>query len=192
MKDAIFMGINFQQFADLNSIGIFLLFLFTIKIIVLFNLKKYKHYFKQISYDDYMWGIILILIISIVGANMYAYIWGDYPCELCWYQRVLIYPMLILAASELYFKTRVAHKFIAVLSVMTFLLASYHYYNHFMKYVLGKAVIMPCSQASGLPNCADAIVSYGFVTMPLMSAVVAFFLITVMVIINKVYGKRID
>lgn len=186
MKDTIFMGMNLQKFADLNSVGVGLLFMATILLIFLFINKKTKKYFSKISYEDYMWILVLFLTLSIVGANMYAYVWGDYPCELCWYQRVLIYPMLILSLAEIFLKTRIVHKFIGVFAGATFLLAGYHYYNHFQKYVLGKNVIMPCDGASGLPNCADAVVSFGFVTMPLMSVIVSFFIFTLMIILGKV------
>ena len=55
MKDAIFLGFNFQQFSDSVSVGIFLLFAFTIIFKILYLLKNKfilnlvnKFIFKQI------------------------------------------------------------------------------------------------------------------------------------------------
>lgn len=187
MKDATFMGLTFQNFANLNSVGVGLLFLLTIILLLgFFYNKSIKNILThKVKYEDYLWILILFLGISIIGANMYAYVWGDYPCELCWYQRILIYPMIIIAISELFLKTRLAHKFIGVFAGLTFALASYHYYHHFQKYVLGKTVIMPCDGASGLPNCSEAMVSFGFVTMPLMSMIVAIFVATMAYFMGK-------
>jgi disulfide bond formation protein DsbB len=171
MKDAIFLGFNFQEFADLNSFLSGLLFLFSLIFLVTYLYSKnIKNLFlSYIKYQHVIYSMIFILVCGVVGANIYELVYGDLPCVMCWYQRVLIYPMLILAIAELFFKTYKAYLFIAVLAALNLFLAGYHYYYHFQRYVMENILSLPCSGGL-LPACTEAgVISFGFVTMPLMS-----------------------
>ena len=191
MKDAIFLGLSFQNFSDLVSAAI--LVMFSINVIFLFlylTKSKASTYIRNIinknSYDIFIYKIIFVLGAGIIGANIYEVVYGDLPCILCWYQRVLIYPMFIIAVSELYLRTRVAHKFIAVLAVITTVLAAYHYRFHYIKYVLKDLVSVPCNASPLMPTCGEAgVISYGFVTMPLMSFVIGVYVLTICFVLSK-------
>ena len=94
--------------------------------------------------------------------------------------------MFIILVAELFLKTRTAHKFAAVLAILTLLVASYHYYFHYVRYVLGDLISSPCSASPLMPTCSEAgVVSFGFVTMPLMSVVISVFVVTVCYVLNK-------
>ena len=202
MKDAIFLGLNFQQFADITSGGIIALFILNIIFLILFFVNNFARgrikplgkivnkiidkTVDKTSYEYFVYILVFVLGLGIVGANIYEIVYGDKPCILCWYQRVMIYPMFILLISELYFKTRVAHKFVAVLAFLTAAIGVYHYRFHYIRYVLGDLVSVPCSGNPLMPTCGEAgVVSFGFMTMPLMSVVMGVFVITVCYILNK-------
>ena len=191
MKDAIFLGFNFQQFSDLVSFAVLSMFTLNVLfLIVYFTKSKLSIFIKNLihknAYDVFMYKIITVLGVGIVGANIYEIVYGDMPCILCWYQRVLIYPMFIIAVSELYFKTKIAHKFIAVLAFLTAIVGAYHYRFHYIRYVLGDTVSVPCSSNTLLPTCGEAgVVSYGFMTMPLMSVVIGVYVLTICYVLSK-------
>lgn len=201
MKENLFLGLTFQQFADLNAIGIILLTLFSIIFFLFFFYKdkikdKIKNkivskflntIFDNIKYLDIVRVLFLILLIAVVGANVYERVYGDLPCEYCWYQRILIYPMLFLTLAESFFMTKVVHKFLSVFAVLTVILASYHYYYHFQRYVMDNALSLPCSSNPLVPNCTEAgVVSFGFITMPLLSALMAFSIILILTVLYKI------
>lgn len=188
MKDAIFMGMTFQNFSDLLTVGVLALLTINVLFLVLYftNNKFLHNLLKKVSYNQYMIALSVVLLGGVVGANMYEQIYGDLPCVLCWYQRVLIYPMLIIAVTEIFNKTRQAHIFITILGMFTLFISSYHYYYHFMKYVMGATLTIPCSASSLLPKCAEAgVVSFGFATMPMMSVIISIFVLTVVYLAPK-------
>ena len=188
MKDAIFLGLNFQQFANLTSAGIIALFILNIIFLILFFANKIKSekLLNKTNYEYFIYTLIFVLGAGIVGANIQEVVYGDKPCILCWYQRVLIYPMFIIALSELYFKTRVAHKLIAVFAFLTAAIGAYHYRFHYIRYVLKDLVSVPCSGNPLTPTCGEAgVVSFGFMTMPLMSVVIGIFVLTMCYILSK-------
>lgn len=197
MKDNLFLGLTFQQFADINTVGILLLLIASVLFSVLFLYKdKIKNkvfskfinnIFENIKYIDIVRMLFVILLIAVVGANVYERIYGDLPCEYCWYQRILIYPMLFLTLAESFFMTKVVHKFLSVFAVMTLFLASYHYYYHFQKYVMDNILSLQCSNNPLVPSCTEAgVVSFGFVTMPLLSALMALSIILILTVLYKI------
>jgi disulfide bond formation protein DsbB len=183
--DAKFLGMNFQQFADINTLGITSLLILDLFLILFFFYKK--DLFKNIKYEYYVYALGALLFVAVFGANVYERVFGDKPCEYCWYQRVLIYPMLFLTIAEIFYKTKVVHKFIGVFATMTAFLASYHYYFHYMRYVKNDILSLPCSTNPLIPNCTEAgVVSFGFVTMPLLSVGLALTVLTFVFLMRKV------
>lgn len=184
--------ISFQQFSDLNTIGVLTLLILNIILVIgYFTSDKIKSLLTKISYEAWIWLIVLILGAGIVGANMYEYVYNDPPCMFCWYQRVTIYGMFIVCLVELMKNTRVAHIFVSVFAGITALVATYHYSFHFRKYVLNEsALTMPCSNNPLIASCESAkVVSFGFATMPMMSIIVAITIILISIILCKKVSK---
>lgn len=177
-----------QQFSDITSIGIIILFIvLIIKSIMYFSYKRYKNLVDKISYQNLVLIMLLIISAGIIGANIHELVYGDLPCMLCWYQRVTIYPMFIIGAVELFKKTRIAHYFISTFAALTFAISSYHYYYHFRRYVLGDILSLPCSDNPLIPSCTESkVISFGFMTMPLMSVVLS---LTMLAITYLMYKK---
>lgn len=205
MENNLFLGLTFQQFADINTLGICLLLLCVIIYILVFIFKnKISQIVKntiilrilntfcfEIQYIYLTRVLFLILLVGVVGANVYEFVFKDYPCMLCWYQRVLIYPMLILAITELFINTKVVYKFISVFAVLNFILASYHYYFHYMKYVADNVLSMPCSDNSILSDCGKAgVISFDFVTMPLLSAIMSLCVLGILWIMSQILKNK--
>lgn len=166
--------ISFQTFADTLSVLSGLLLLDTIVVAILyFTNSKFRNLISKISYRTWMWIITAIVGAGVVGANIYEFVYYDLPCELCWYQRIVIYPMLIIAIIELIKNTRVAHYFIGVFASLTTLIAGFHYYYHFRRYVMEDMLSLPCSNNPLVPACTEAgVVSFGFVTLPALAVVI--------------------
>ncbi len=179
--------ISFQQFSDLLNASV--LILLTINIIagIIYVLsRKYRNYLSQFSYQFWIGLIAVLLAAGIVGANMYEYVYNDPPCMFCWYQRVVIYPMFMIALIELYKKFRTTHVFISVFAFLTLLISTYHYSFHFRRYVLGQGLSMPCSTNPLVASCESAkVVSFGFATMPMMSVITSIAILSICFVLYK-------
>jgi disulfide bond formation protein DsbB len=159
-----------QQFSDIVNAGALLMLVSSIIVLIIFlTNKKFKNYIDGQPYKLFMWKIFIISFIAVFSANIYEFVYNDAPCLLCWYSRILIYPILIISIVELFKKTRTAYIYIAAFAFLELLLSIYHYSFHFRRYVLGD-IFMPCSTNPLLPDCTQSkIISFGFATMPLMA-----------------------
>ncbi|HVN26646.1 MAG TPA: disulfide bond formation protein B [Candidatus Paceibacterota bacterium] len=92
------------------------------------------------------------------------------PCLLCWWQRILIYPQVVILAVALVINDARARTYCAVLSAIGTLVALYHTYLQF-----GGTDLVPCS-ATGASCNQVYFVTYGYITIPTM-ALTAFALI---------------
>lgn len=105
--------------------------------------------------------------IATVGSLYFSEVRGLVPCALCWYQRILMYPLALIIAVGLLRRDRGVPAYILPLSVAGIVVATYHY--------LVQARVFDHSIAceQGVPCAARYINWFGFVTIPLL-ALVAF------------------
>jgi disulfide bond formation protein DsbB len=107
------------------------------------------------------------------------------PCDLCWYQRVFLYPQAFIFAYAWYKKDYAVLPYTAILSFVGFALGVYH---HALQ--MGYDMYKPCSSAPFAVDCAKpSFVEFGFVTFPLMSAVLFAFL-ALLSLATYVYKKE--
>jgi len=114
-------------------------------------------------------GIILaffIALASMLGSLFYSEIAGYEPCSLCWYQRVFMYPqVLLLGLAWLLKETRII-KYSLLLAVIGSLFALYHNYLDF-----GGAALSACASVSfaGVSCLRRYVFTFGYITIPLMA-----------------------
>jgi disulfide bond formation protein DsbB len=113
----------------------------------------------------------LVATVSTLGALFLGEVMGYTPCVLCWYQRIAMFPLVLVLAAGLFpFDPRVI-RYALPLTAAGWGLAVFH-----LALVAGwiPDSIKPCQQ--GVP-CSDVqVVWLGFVNIPLLS-VLAFSLI---------------
>ena len=130
------------------------------------------------------WGMQLGLLLSLAGVFMtlyYSEVLGFEPCFLCWWQRVFLYPQVILfgLASWRPGLAASAALYSIWLSAIGILFAAYH---HAMQMFPEGA--LPCS-ANG-PSCAKiTFIEFGYVTYPMMALSLFAFLIVLMLFVRK-------
>lgn len=165
---------SLEQYSIFLTLGLFVLFgiLIVSSILYLFVHPMRKH-IRMHSYGSFLAAIGLISLSSIIGALIYQLAYLTPVCELCWWQRIFLFPISIIAAVALWHKTREAHITIAILAALGLFYATYHYYYHFQGLVLGNTLALPCSSGGLLPACTDSpILIFGFVTIPFMGILV--------------------
>ncbi|MBM7552047.1 disulfide oxidoreductase [Thalassobacillus pellis] len=118
----------------------------------------------------------LAALIAALGSLYFSEIKEYIPCELCWYQRIFMYPLSIILGIATYYNERNIIKYVLPLSVIGGSISIFHYLE---QKVPGFAQIKPC--AKGVPCSAEYINWLGFITIPFLS-LIAFTIITVALI----------
>ncbi len=117
----------------------------------------------------------LVALMATLGSLYFSEIREFVPCELCWIQRIFMYPLVILLGVAVFTDDRAVKKYVLPLSIIGGLISLYHY---LVQKVPGFADIKPCVQ--GVPCNVQYINWFGFVTIPFL-ALTAFTLITLLV-----------
>lgn len=133
------------------------------------------------THDPLSWTLVfacwLLATVSMLGSLFFSEVMGYAPCVLCWYQRICMYPLvLILPVALLPFDRNIVRSVIP-LAVVGTLVATFH------TLLIGGYIpedMKPCTQ--GAPCTEFHINWFGFVTIPLLSAL-AFLLITALLIL---------
>lgn len=132
--------------------------------------------FKFISENSLSFAFFIALI-AVSGSLFFSEIAHFVPCKLCWYQRIFMYPQVILLGIATLKNDFGIKRYILPLSIIGLVIAVYHY-------VLQMSPIpLPCSDE--VASCALKQISYfGYITIPLMSAT-AFALIIILMLLIK-------
>ncbi len=162
---------SLEHYSLLLSIG--LLTLTTVVLSLVFMVVFSPSYREKIMQVDYVRWLLLIgsiAILATMASLTYQFIYKTPVCELCWWQRIFLYPIEVIAAVAIWKKTKEAHITVAILAAIGLFFASYHYYYHFQAFVLGNKFTLPCSYGGLLPACTDSpILVFGFITIPFMA-----------------------
>lgn len=115
--------------------------------------------------------IFTVSLIALFGSLYYSEIRGYPPCTYCWYQRILMYPIVLISVIAIIQKNAHIALTTAVFAFMGSGLALYHY-------GIQKLVFLRDSAPScGSVPCTGQYVNYlGFITIPFL-ALTAFLLI---------------
>lgn len=112
-------------------------------------------------------------LIATLGSLYFSEILKYPPCTLCWYQRIAMYPIVILLLVSILTKDKTVYRYVLPLSITGTLISLYH---NLLYYNVIKDNIIPC--ATGV-SCTTRYVEYfGFITIPLL-AFIAFNVINI-------------
>ncbi len=135
-------------------------------------------------YDKPMSSVIIFLCflvasVATLGSLFFSEIMQFVPCSMCWYQRIFMYPLVLMFLMSLLFPDDKIFKYAMTLVVVGLFFAIYH--NLLMFDIIPESVV-PCVQ--GVPCSTEYINWFGFITIPLLS-LVAYVLLFLLLIIGK-------
>lgn len=132
---------------------------------------------EEVGYTLYFaW---LVAIVATGGSLYFSEIAGFIPCELCWYQRILMYPLVILLGIACFKGDKYIIPYVLPLSIIGGCFSIYHY---------SEQKFGTPSFCTGVAPCSGEYINWlGFITIPLM-ALTAFVLITVVLWVG--YSRR--
>lgn len=102
-------------------------------------------------------------IVATSGSLYFSLVLGLVPCTLCWYQRIAMYPLLIIIGVGIFKKINQLKYFVLPLAFVGLIISVYH--NLLQFGVIGDSTItcsleVPCTTVNYL---------FGFVTLPSLS-----------------------
>ena len=123
-------------------------------------------------------AILFIFIISLLatgGSLFFSEVLNFTPCILCWYQRILMYPQLLMTFLALIRKEKKILPYLLLLSILGALIAGYHYLGQ-----VNENTTLPCQVIGYSASCTETFfLEFGYITIPMM-ALVAFLLIGIL------------
>lgn len=130
--------------------------------------------------DKKVWILYFAWFVSLIatlGSLYFSEIKGFIPCDLCWFQRILMYPLVVILGIGTFQSDTSVKKYVLPLSIVGSIISFFHYLE---QKVPGFGGIKPC--VSGIPCSAEYINWFGFITIPFL-ALIAFTLINICMII---------
>lgn len=121
----------------------------------------------------------IVSIIATLGSLYFSEIRGFIPCEMCWYQRILMYPLVLILGISVFRSDFYLKWYILPISILGIVIASIHYME---QKIPGFGGIKPC--LNGVPCNIEYINYFGFLTIPFMS-LIAFIMITLFLIFSR-------
>lgn len=130
------------------------------------------------------WNILfacwLLASISTMGSLFFSNVMEFAPCILCWYQRICLFPLVIILATGLFPVDKKVVKYALPLAIAGWLTALYH--NLLYSGIIPES-IQPCSQ--GVSCTEDYIDLFGFLTIPMLSLLSFSAIIALLILLKR-------
>ncbi len=128
----------------------------------------------------------LLSVVAVLGSVFYSEVAGFPACSLCFWQRVVMYPLPVLLGIATVWYNRRLLDCVLALSFVGMVLAAYNQYLQF-----GGVPLVPCGIAPGAVSCSQRFfLEFGYVTIPMMSLTI-FALIAVIVLGGRIHKSRV-
>lgn len=121
--------------------------------------------------ENLLLGIWTVALIATAGSLYFSEVRGYIPCELCWIQRIFMYPLVIIAGVAYFQKNVRIAATTLIFSVIGGMISLYHYGIQKLAFLADSAP--SCGQ---VPCTGQYINWLGFITIPFL-ALTAFILI---------------
>jgi disulfide bond formation protein DsbB len=120
---------------------------------------------RETMFGGEIWAAWVVALVSMLGSLYFSQIANFVPCELCWFQRICMYPLVaVLLVGALRRDVRAAVQYAFVLPIVGVLVATYHIY------IEANPSAEPSGCRVGGTSCATKwIEKFGYITIPVLS-----------------------
>jgi len=134
------------------------------------------------------WNILficwLLVSVSALGSLFFSYVMEFAPCVLCWYQRIFLFPLVLILAIGLFPFDKKVVKYALPLAIAGWLTAAYH--NLLYAEIIPES-IQPCSK--GVSCTEEYINLFGFLSIPMLSLLSFSTIVTLLIILYRRTSK---
>ncbi len=125
----------------------------------------------------------VLALVATVGSLFFSEVMQLPPCVLCWYQRIAMYPLVIIIAAGIVMRDRRVRNYALPLCLGGLAVSVYH---NLLYYKVIPENLSPCVR--GISCTTRQIEWFGFITIPLL-ALAAFVAIALCLWFGKVQGE---
>lgn len=133
---------------------------------------------------DVNWAVLfccwLLVSLSTTGSIFFSSVMEFAPCVLCWYQRICLFPLVLILGTGLIAFDKNVVKYSLPLAIAGWLIALYH--TLLYSGIIPES-IQPCSQ--GVSCTEEYIDLFGFITIPMLSLLSFSTIITLLIILQR-------
>ena len=98
----------------------------------------------------------IVALVAMSGSLFFSEVAGYEPCKLCWYQRILMYPLALLSGIALFRKENWLIPYALVMSIIGQVIAAYHYFLQIgALYNIEVDKFAPCSTVGYSASCTS-------------------------------------
>lgn len=129
------------------------------------------------------WGLHIVFLqalVAFLGSMYFSNIAHYPPCVLCWYQRICMYPLVIISGVAILELNKKVARYVLPLAGIGWLISLYH---NLLYYKILPEAAAPCM--AGISCTTKYIQWLGFITIPLL----AFIAFTIIIIFTIIYNK---
>ena len=119
---------------------------------------------------DLDWSLLfaawMVALLATAGSLFFSYVMEFAPCVLCWYQRIFLFPLVVVLARGLFPFDRGAVRYGLPLAILGWLVAAYH--NLVYAGIVPES-LQPC--AKGVSCTEEYIRLFGLLSIPALSLI---------------------
>lgn len=119
---------------------------------------------KNIVSSNIILACFLIAGVATLGSLFFSEIMEFVPCSMCWYQRIFMYPLVVIFLTALLYPDDKVFKYTMPLVLVGISFALYH--NLLMWGIIPESAV-PCRQ--GIPCSTEYFEYFGFINIPFLS-----------------------
>jgi disulfide bond formation protein DsbB len=119
---------------------------------------------KDFIKKNALYGVFAMSLVAMLGSLYFSEIANYPPCELCWYQRIALYPIVFISGFAIFKKNRDILLPAFVLVVIGWLIGVFH---NLLYYEILPEAAAPC--LAGISCTTKYIEWFGFLTIPLLA-----------------------
>lgn len=134
--------------------------------------------------DTYLFLALALAIGSVAGSLFFSNFLKLPPCDLCWYQRIFMFPLAVILAVGFLTEDKKVHLYSLPLIGIGAVISIYH---NLLYYNIITPTITPCT---GGVSCTERQLDlFGFLSIPLMS-LISFSILFILISIHTYQGKQ--
>lgn len=152
-----------------------LLILFLVNMFFPKKINLFKNKFVILIQKKALLFAWIVSLLAVLGSLFFSNVVGYVPCTLCWYQRIFMYPLVIILGIAYFTKDVSIRKYLIPISIVGGLFSIYHYFVQMSENVSSLAT---CTVGEGASCGVKYAVHFGYITIPIM-ALTAFVLIII-------------
>lgn len=129
------------------------------------NLEQIENSSEPKSNELLLYVAWIVALAATVGSLFFSEVMNLPPCVLCWYQRIAMYPLVVIIGVGIITRDRRIKNYALPIALGGLAIAIYH---NLLYYGILPESIAPCTE--GISCTSRQIEWFGFVTIPLLAA----------------------